>query len=81
VCQVDKEQIQSTKINNTFLFNGIIYRNSYEKEEDNREMYLTKQMKGCGSKANEVDGSESELESRNRKRIFFRDFDMKDCSK
>jgi hypothetical protein len=41
-------------------------------------MYLTKQMKGCGRKANEVDGSESELESRNRER---NDFDLKDCSK
>jgi hypothetical protein len=71
VCQVDKEQIQSTKINNTFLFNGIIiYRNSYEKEEENREMYLTKQMKGCGSKANEVAGSESELQSRNINNFF-----------
>jgi hypothetical protein len=60
------------------FINGIIYRNSYEKEEENREMCLTKQMKGCGRKANEVDGSESELESRNRER---NDFDLKDCSK
>jgi hypothetical protein len=72
-----QRQIQTTKINNnTFLFKWH-QRNSYEKEED--RWYLTKQMKDCVSKANEVDGSEGELET--EEEISFRDFNLKDCNK
>jgi hypothetical protein len=77
VCQVDKDKYKPQRSTTTHFLFKWHQRNSYEKEED--RWYLTKQMKDCVSKANEVDGSEGELET--EEEISFRDFNLKDCNK